>query len=185
MTSPGWIKDALVDVFAVILLAAAVMAGWTAQGWRKDRIIKELQATAAKADLTAAQTLQQETQKARNKEAALQQQHQARETQLTQEKHHAQTERDRYLAGLRSGAIRVSVPVIPGSCAAAGPDPAAVTASRHEARAELDPAAAQFLDDIAGEGDDAIRQLNACIDHYNAARETFNVQAQKPAQAPH
>ena len=42
-----------------------------------------------------------------------------------------------------------------------------------EARAELDPAAADDLVSIATDGDIAIRKLNYCIDQYNAVRAKF------------
>lgn len=49
-------------------------------------------------------------------------------------------------------------------------DPAAACRGGDEARAELDPEAAQTLVTIAVDGDAAIRQLNACIDAYEAVR---------------
>jgi len=39
-----------------------------------------------------------------------------------------------------------------------------------ESRAELDPTVSQALIDITADGDNAIRQLNACIDIYNEVR---------------
>jgi len=50
------------------------------------------------------------------------------------------------------------------------------TASGYEARTELDPATAATLGAIAG--DDATRQLNACIDAYNTVRDTYHVQTE-------
>lgn len=49
-------------------------------------------------------------------------------------------------------------------------DAGAASTDRTEARAELDPEAAQRIVSITSEGDDAIRQLNACIDLYNEVR---------------
>lgn len=95
-------------------------------------------------------------------------------------------QRDRFMAGVRSGAIRLSIPVIAASAAAcgahAGGDPAAAGGDRHEARAELAPAAAETLAAIVDDGDDAIRQLNACIDRYNTVRARLNA-ARDDAQA--
>ena len=39
-------------------------------------------------------------------------------------------------------------------------------------------ATAAALDAIAGDGDDATRQLNACIDAYNTVRDTYHVQTE-------
>jgi len=96
--------------------------------------------------------------------------------QLTQDQTHAKTERDRFMLDVRSGAVRVSIPIA-GSCSAAADTPAA-DGNRHQARAELDPAAAATLGAIAGDGDDATRQLNACIDAYNTVRATYHVQTE-------
>jgi hypothetical protein len=80
---------------------------------------------------------------------------------------------DRYHAALRERAVRVSVPVtrvLPADPAASG-----VAA---ETRAELDPAAAVRIDRVANDGDDAIRDLNQCIDLYNGVRARVNQQGQ-------
>ncbi|MBK1711308.1 hypothetical protein [Rubrivivax gelatinosus] len=75
-------------------------------------------------------------------------------------------------AAVRAGAVRLSIPVAaaaPGgaACSAAA---AASAGDRHEARADIAPEAGLALAAIADEGDDAIRQLNTCIDAYNGAR---------------
>ncbi|MBR7777366.1 lysis system i-spanin subunit Rz [Undibacterium rugosum] len=84
--------------------------------------------------------------------------------------------RDRFIAGVRAGTIRLSIPV--HSCRATAPttDPAAAVRDSTETRAELTPEAGSTLAAIAGDGDDAIRQLNKCIDAYQAVRTTYNVQ---------
>lgn len=84
--------------------------------------------------------------------------------------------RNRFIANVRSGAIRLSIPVIAGSADAASADTAAASGNQHQTRAELTPAAGITLAAIADDGDDAIRQLNSCIDAYAVAREV-NVQA--------
>ena len=90
--------------------------------------------------------------------------------QLTEEKTRAQNDRDALAARLRAGTVRVSVPVL--RCGPTGPggtaDPAG--SGPGQARAELEPATAIALDRIAGDGDDAIRELNTCISRYAAAR---------------
>jgi G:T/U-mismatch repair DNA glycosylase len=99
---------------------------------------------------------------------------------LTNERDAARNEKDTLL--LVRSAIRLSVPVIASVPTGAGcADTGTAGRPGQEARAELTPAAAEFLDDIASEGDDAIRQSNALIDAYNALREKLNVQAQQSA----
>lgn len=85
-----------------------------------------------------------------------------------QEVSNAKAEIDRLRADVRSGARRLSILVagVPG-CA----DSSVAAGSGREARAELDPATAEALVAIAGDGDAAIRQSNALIDAYAIAAE--------------
>ena len=161
---------------AAALLCGAI-AGWTAQGWRKDATIAELRRAADTSKSTAATALAQATARVlileRMAGTALAQ----RADQLTQDQTHAKTERDSFSLDVRSGAVRLSIPIASGHCAAIA-DTAAAADDRHQARAELDPATAAALDAIAGDGDDATRQLNACIDAYNTVRNTYHVQTE-------
>ena len=161
---------------AACLLCGAI-AGWTAQGWRKDAAIAELQRQAATSKTTAATALAQATAHVLTLERAAGAALMLRVDHLTQEQTHAKTERDRFNADVRSGAVRLSIPVAGDHCAASA-DSAAAAGHRHQTRAELDSATAAALDAIAGDGDDAIRQLNACIDAYNLVRDTYHVQTE-------
>ncbi|SCX53129.1 lysis system i-spanin subunit Rz [Variovorax sp. EL159] len=75
---------------------------------------------------------------------------------------------------LSTGAVRVSVPVRTTTCPAGGNTGAAAAGQPAEARAELDPAFAADVAGITGEGDEAIYDLNACIDRYNEVRDRIN-----------
>ena len=164
---------------ALGLLAGAVL-GWTVQGWRKDADLADLRSTAATARETAAAALVQATGRVLQLERTAAGQLAARTDQLNQDNHHAQTDRDRFMADVRSDAIRLSIPVA-GHCPGAGAGPADTAAAgddRHQARAELDRTAAAALDAIASDGDNATRQLNACIDVYNLVRDTYHVQTE-------
>jgi len=159
---------------AACLLCGAI-AGWTAQGWRKDASIAELQRAAATNKTNAATELAQATARVLALERAAGAALAQRADHLNQEQTHAKTERDRFSLDVRSGAVRLSIPIASGQCA--GPaDSTAAAGHRHETRAELDAATAAALDAIAGDGDDATRQLNACIDAYNTVRNTYHVQ---------
>ena len=170
MSTPTW------RPLAACLLCGFV-AGWAAQGWRKDAAIAQLQRAAATSAGTAATALVQATGRVLTLERAAVTSLAVRAEQLNQEQDHAKTERDRFNAGVRNGAVRVSIPVASGQCAAVA-DPAPAGGNRGQARAELDGETAAALDAIAGDGDDATRQLNACIDAYNTVRDTYHVQAQ-------
>lgn len=84
--------------------------------------------------------------------------------------------RERFMADVRSGAVRLSIPVRGNAhcAAAAGTDAAPAPRDRIEARAELAPEAGLALTAIADDGDDAIRQLNSVIDAYETVRARYN-----------
>jgi Bacteriophage Rz lysis protein len=83
------------------------------------------------------------------------------EDKLHQEKQDAQTKINQLRANVASGALSLSVRA---SCSAS------TAAGDSEARAELDPKAADDLISIAADGDQAIIELNSCIDFYNNLR---------------
>lgn len=165
------------------LLCGAALA-WTAQGWRKDAAIAKLREAAATSAATAATRLAQATARVRALERDARAAVVQRADQLTQEQDHAKNERERFNAAVRSGAVRLSIPVASSQCSdsasggASSNHSTAAGGDKHQARAELDRATAAALGTIAGDGDDAIRQLNACIDAYHGVMEKFNVQAQ-------
>ena len=161
---------------AACLLCGAI-AGWTAQGWRKDASIAELRQAAAVQTSTAATELARATARVLTLERAAGAALAQRADHLTQEQTHAKTERDRFNHDVRSGAVRLSIPIASAQCAATA-DSTAAAGNRHQTRAELDPATAAALDAIAGDGDDATRQLNACIDAYDLLRDTYHVQTE-------
>ena len=81
---------------------------------------------------------------------------------LEKEKRDAQIKVDQLRADVAAGAVRLSVRA---SC------PAATAGGNEEARAELDPKVADDLIAITADGDQAIIELNTCIDFYNKLRE--------------
>jgi prophage endopeptidase len=170
VTAPTW------RPLTACLLCGALV-GWTAQGWRKDASIAALQRAAATSQTTTATALAQATARVLTLERAAGAALVQRTDHLTQEQTLAKTERDRFNDDVRSGAVRLSIPVASGQCAATA-DAAVAANHRHKARAELDPATAAALDAIAGDGDEATRQLNACIDAYNLVRDTYHVQTE-------
>lgn len=74
----------------------------------------------------------------------------------------AKTKDDQLRAALRAGTQRLYVDV-------AKPDASSPTGTTEE-RAQLDPAVADSLVAITQDGDNAIRELNMCIDAYNVLR---------------
>lgn len=101
----------------------------------------------------------------------------AQATNHQQEIENERKKRERFVADVRSGAVRLSIPIVGGGahCAAsAGANPAFVPAGGGQTRAELAPQAGLALAAIADDGDDATRQLNTCIDAYNTVRARYN-----------
>src|SRR5450830_1119117 len=96
------------------------------------------------------------------------------QTRLNLDAQNAKQISDRSAAAVRSGAVRLSIPV--ASCPSAGGD-------RHQARAQLAPEYGLALTAIADAGDDSIRQLNACIDAYNAVKVRLNAKPTGEAHA--
>lgn len=88
------------------------------------------------------------------------------DTQHTQERERANQTNADLRAAVAAGKRRLSVPVT--SCAATGSATAAGV-GHAEARAELDPAAAERIVRIANDGDDAIRALTGLQDYINKA----------------
>lgn len=87
------------------------------------------------------------------------------DTQHTQERERANQTNASLRADVAAGKRRLSV--LANSCAAGSAT--APGLGHAEARAELDPAAAERIVAIANDGDDAIRQLNALQDYVRTA----------------
>ena len=77
-------------------------------------------------------------------------------------------------AAISSGALKLRVPIKPTVCPvqAAG-DPAPASGNSGQATAELDSEIARSLVAITDQGDANTRQLNSCIDAYQALTQTL------------
>ncbi|KDP84723.1 hypothetical protein CF70_018060 [Cupriavidus sp. SK-3] len=174
-------KSRLLAAFLMVAAGVALggSAAWWLQGNRYERALAELREQIAGEREAAARAEADQVTKYRGLERA------AGEAIAAVVKH-AKEERDRediakataraeYLSGTRRLSLAVS------SCQAgaggATADPGAAGGAG-EARAELAPETAAALDGIARDGDRGIRDANACIDAYNAVRDTLN-QAQQ------
>ena len=71
---------------------------------------------------------------------------------------------------LASGDRKLFIPVKAPECPVQAAGDAPTPSGNTEARAELDGGVAQALVDLTSRGDQAIRQLNACIDTYEKVR---------------
>ncbi|WP_244878679.1 lysis system i-spanin subunit Rz [Laribacter hongkongensis] len=83
------------------------------------------------------------------------------DAQYQENERHARLENNRLRTQLRAGTVRLSVPVVAGSCNLPADDSAA--GSRNTApRAELSSEAADDLVALADDADAVVRQLTAC-----------------------
>lgn len=71
---------------------------------------------------------------------------------------------------LASGERKLFIPVKAPDCSVSVSEPSTPASGDTETRAELDGRVAQALVDLTVRGDQAIRQLNTCIDQYNQVR---------------
>lgn len=109
----------------------------------------------------------------RDKQTALQATINDISTRRQRDQAHADAELQTLRNSVAAGSVRVSVPSVSPRPLFGSTAPATAPAAgraQPEARCELAPAAAAAILDIAAEGDAAIRQSNALIDTYNAAR---------------
>ncbi|MBF5003361.1 lysis system i-spanin subunit Rz [Diaphorobacter caeni] len=159
----------------IILCACLALAAWVFYAWAEGQGYDRAMVAVGKRE--KAQGEANETERQRQiREAEDSKKRQRAETdlltkQLKEAKDHAKTlqaERDRALrAGTRRVSIRAAacVPaVVPtGDAAKSG------AAGPQEARAELVGSDAADIYAVTDDGDDAIRELNICIDRYNGA----------------
>lgn len=152
-----------VFVLTIVFIVGMVIGGYyTAQKWQS----KELAA-----DKAAEKRLADETQKVLDTERKMQADKANLIKKHETEAKNAKLENDRLRAAINSGTLRLSVPTR-ALCTTTSTTDTGIKLA--EARAELDPAFAQSLLDIATDGDNAIRELNLCIDQYNAAQLAVN-----------
>ena len=111
---------------------------------------------------------------ARQKEQALVTAVQTQATQLVKAEQNAKVLSQKRNADIDSGALKLRIPV-KASCPTIQTTADAPIATRDsvQTNAELDRETAKTLIAITDDGDKAIRQLNSCIDAYNAVYQTL------------
>ena len=111
---------------------------------------------------------------ARQKEQALVAAIQTQATKLTKANNEAKLLLQKRNADIDSGALKLRLPVKATNCTVSTTDnPTATSGDSVQATAELDREVAKSLVAITDQGDANTRQLNACIDAYNAAYQTI------------
>jgi len=111
---------------------------------------------------------------ARQKEQALVATIQTQANKLTKANNEAKLLLQKRNADIDSGALKLRLPVKATNCTVPAPDnPTATSGDSVQATAELDREVAKSIVAITDQGDANTRQLNACIDAYNAAYQTI------------
>ena len=111
---------------------------------------------------------------ARVKEQALITAIQTQSTKLQKANQDAKLAQQKRNADIDSGALKLRLPVKAPVCpVSASDDPPATPRDSVQATTELDTETAKSLVAITDQGDANTRQLNACIDAYNAAYQTL------------
>lgn len=144
-------------IIGIACLLAGLIAGWLGNGWRLNARIEATEAEHA-------QALQRAEQEARAKEQAWQSAHNELQAKYEQEKKDVESKIADLRHRVQSGAVRMSVPAT--SCAVSQNTGTGAI----QTRAELDGKTADDLIAIAADGDAAIKELNLCIDKYNAMK---------------
>lgn len=151
----------------VCLLAAACGAG----SWRTANYYQVKQ---AKEQAQAQRMLASASQAAAQRERALNQSLLNQSEQLMKVQTNADAQLKKFNAALHAGTVRLSIRTRSHPAAACA-NPAIASESSAETRAELVPADAANLIDIAASGDAAVRQLNAVIDAYNNLKNACDI----------
>jgi len=82
----------------------------------------------------------------------------------------AKAKEDKLRTDIASGERKLFIPVKAPECAVSATADSPASSGDTEARAELDGRTAQALVNLTSRGDQAIRDLNTCIDQYNQMR---------------
>ncbi|MGH8387646.1 MAG: lysis system i-spanin subunit Rz [Pseudomonas sp.] len=138
-------------------ICAALAIGLLLALWRIDHVSTSL--TAAEGTIT---TLNNAAASRRNTQRLLAD----LDTQHTQELSHAQAANQQLRTAVATGAHRLSVLA---TCPAVRATTSTARVDDAEARADIDPAAAERIVTIANDGDDAIRALSALQDYVTTA----------------
>ena len=108
----------------------------------------------------------------------------AQQDAAAKEKEIAKSREDALVESVRAGNRRLSIAAVcPGSGGPGLRAPAAGGGGPGQARADIDPAAGIALIGIARDGDEAIRERNACVAAYEAVRQRLNAQSGEAAGA--
>lgn len=156
------------------LLCLVLLAGTWWHGHRTGAAGVQAEWDADQARMTARLLAQEQAARAAEQQHA--QALVAIDAQYQENERHAQLENNRLRAQLRTGTVRLSVPVVAGSCNLPSDDSASGLRDSSP-RAELSAEAADDLVALADDADAVVRQLTACqavVDEYQKRQTRGN-----------
>lgn len=172
----GWFRPWMAWAAAVLALAGA-LSFQTVRLSETKADLANADATIAKMKRDSAQALADAHAKARATETELRDQMDLAAAQFAKEKADATAREDALVESVRSGARRLSIAVarcVPATARDAQDPAPAERAGPDEARAELDPATSERILAIPRDGDQSIRERNACFERYEQVRKLIN-----------
>lgn len=154
-------------IAAFIFLACMMLSAITGYRYGSSESKRQM----AEANRAAAEKIVEMTEKALERELSLRADLDNLASQTVKEKEDAKKTITDLRNDVRNGHVRLSV--VTNTCRGVA-DSEHATFGYREARAELDPAFAESLITITSDGDNAIRELNYCIDQYETVRHYIN-----------
>jgi len=157
----------LIGAIALILIGTHGLSGYG--GWKiRDNSARADAQKLTEAKLLEAQKLNDEIVRLQAQIRAAEAEHQAKivsiSTTLQEQLQNVRKEQDKFVAGVRSGAIRLRIPATTGGPVPSGTAQAGAAACRCDAApgAELPREVAEFLWGEAGRAEEVVHQLTAC-----------------------
>lgn len=144
----------------IAIFAAGLLAGWEINGNRLAAMYSDWRDGIVQQHINTLQKYRIQAAEAERALAELDKKH-------TEALRNAEALRSSIFSDIDSGALRLSVPTANTNCAGVPETASATRVDDDRTRARIDPAAAGRIVRIAGDGDDAIRQLTALQEYVN------------------
>ena len=171
---PGWFRPWMILV-AISIALLGMLGAQTLNLLEAEKSLANEQAAHETTKRLDAEALTRSIADARDREHEMQASLEQIQATARKEKEIAKAREDALVESVRSGERRLSIAAVCPSPAAPGlRAPAAGGSGPSQARAELAPAAGLALIGIARDGDEAIRERNACVAAYEAVRAKLN-----------
>lgn len=165
---PSAVRPWAVALVVLLIAGAGASVAWTAQDWRYGNALAKQETRAAAKALSLAESAAVQLKREQDRRLALEARTKASEQTRYKELNDEKKERQLVLDRLATADLRLSVLLAAGVGRPGGDGVSTATSAggvdHGGARAELDPAHAQRIVGIVGDGDDGLTALAACQD---------------------